>query len=123
MFQFFCFRVIIDALDISVKFHIATIDGLVSIDSLNLVIGIGTTDVEFSGLLNDPDASALLSEAITEIIPDFINDRQTWLTTNLSPMISDFINAYVINGMTTDDLLDLLLGTSTTAPPPTTTVA
>lgn len=63
----------------------------------------------FTGLLDDEDASALLSQAMTDIVPDFINNKAEWITNTISPLATDVING-MLEGMTVDDLLDLLLG-------------
>lgn len=55
---------------------------------------------QISGLLNNEDASKLISAFITDMVPSFIEDHAKWMTDTYSPMVSfilDNLNLEVSN--------------------------
>lgn len=71
-----------------------------------MIIVVYFVQFQITGLLGDDAVSALISEALSDAVPNFLNTRKEWVTGVVSPLVESTVNNVASSlGITLDDIL------------------
>ncbi|XP_076168510.1 uncharacterized protein LOC143147279 [Ptiloglossa arizonensis] len=88
-----------------------TEDQRVYIANLTLHVHLKRLDIIITGLLNDTEFSKLVSNILSELTPQMVDDYQQQLSKYASPLVMERLNNN-LKGMTLDKLIDIINGSS-----------
>ncbi|CAG9766517.1 unnamed protein product [Ceutorhynchus assimilis] len=96
----------IGGIDVRVGGKVSMKGGL-SISNTTVSFTIGSAWFRFTGLLYDDELSYTLSEILNTVVVSFVDDYQEWISSIISPIAGEIINALLHSASESEEFLQL----------------